>query len=130
MTTVTVDTGVERRRRWSIAEKVRIVEESLAPGAICAAIARRHDVHPNLLHLWRRHARTGILSLMPEGGRRFVPVAVASGGAATVPARHGAGAGTAVIEVVLRNGRVLRVVESVAPARAASLADALEGLER
>jgi hypothetical protein len=31
------------------------------------------------------------------------------------------------IEIVLRNGRVLRVSDGVAPARAAALADALEG---
>jgi len=35
-----------------------------------------------------------------------------------------------VIEVVLRNGRVLRVPEGVAPARAVALADALEGIGR
>jgi len=78
MTTVTVHTGLERRRRWSSAEKVRIVEESLAPGAISAVVARRHDVHPNLLQLWRRQARTGVLSLAAEGGRHFVPVALVS----------------------------------------------------
>lgn len=36
----------------------------------------------------------------------------------------------AAIEVVLRNGRVLRVPEGVAVGRAASLAAALEGFER
>jgi hypothetical protein len=35
-----------------------------------------------------------------------------------------------VIEVVLRNGRVLRLSERAAPARAALLADALEGSGR
>ena len=50
--------------------------------------------------------------------------------AAAVPARGDAGAAPAVIEVVLRNGRLLRVPESVAPARAVTLADALEGFGR
>ena len=44
------------------AEKARIVEESLAAGASVAEVARRHDVHPNLLHAWRRQARTGTLA--------------------------------------------------------------------
>jgi hypothetical protein len=35
-----------------------------------------------------------------------------------------------VIEVVLRNGRVLRLSDGVTPARAVILADALEGLAR
>jgi hypothetical protein len=32
------------------------------------------------------------------------------------------------LEVVLRNGRMLRVPEGVAPSRAGALADALEGI--
>jgi hypothetical protein len=35
-----------------------------------------------------------------------------------------------VIEVVLRNGRVLRLPDGVAPARVAALADMLEGSGR
>jgi transposase len=57
MTTVTVLTGPERRRRWSAEEKARIVEESIRPGALVSAVAQRHDVHPSLLHHWRRQAR-------------------------------------------------------------------------
>ncbi len=72
MTTVTVLRGPERRRRWSAAEKARIVEESLQAGSGVAEVARRHDVHPNLLHCWRRQARREI-----GGSLRFVPVAVA-----------------------------------------------------
>ena len=66
LTTVTVLSGPERRRRWTIAEKLRIVEESLAPGASVVEVARRHDVHPNLITVWRRQARTGVLACGPE----------------------------------------------------------------
>ncbi len=71
MATVTVLSGPERRRRWSAASKAGIVDESLQPGASVAAVARRHDVHANLLHHWRRQARAA-------AGRRinFLPVAV------------------------------------------------------
>ena len=129
MTTVTVLSGRERRRRWTAAEKLRIVEESLGCEAGIAEVARRHDVHPNLLHLWRRQARTGVLPVASEGGRRFVPVAVATADDVRSATVSGAGLGL-VIEVVLRNGRVLRVPEGVAPARAVVLADALEGYGR
>ena len=61
MTTVAVLSGRERRRRWTPSEKLRIVEESLAPEASVTEVAHRHDVHPNLLHLWRRQARTGVV---------------------------------------------------------------------
>jgi transposase len=124
MATVTVLAGPERRRRWTSAEKLRIVTETLAPGARVSEVARRHDVHPNLLHLWRRQARAGVLSRADEC--RFAPVAIAPvDGAMLAP---GASAGAEpVIDVVLRNGRVLRLPEGVAPARAVILADALEG---
>jgi hypothetical protein len=45
--------GPERRRRWSIAEKQQLVAESVSSGLSVAEFARRHDVHPNLLHAWR-----------------------------------------------------------------------------
>lgn len=128
MTTATVLSGPERRRRWTPAEKARIVEESLAAEASVAEVARRHDVHPNLLHAWRRQARTGTLVRGHDTGivsaAGFSPVVVAS----DVPraARSDAGAGGAVIEVVLRNGRLLRVPEDAAPARVMALADVLE----
>jgi transposase len=127
MATATILSGPERRRRWSAAEKVRIVEESLALEARVAEVARRYDVHPNLLHLWRRQARTGKLSVVADAGYRFVPVAIATGNGAAAVTAGGAGLGP-VVEVVLRNGRVLRLPEGVAPARAVALADALERL--
>jgi transposase len=66
VTTVTVLSGPERRRRWTTAEKLRIVEESLAPAASVVEVARRHDVHPNLLTVWRRQARTGVFACESE----------------------------------------------------------------
>lgn len=58
--TVEVITGAGRRRYWPIEEKLRIVEETLLPGATISAVARRNGVAPNLLYRWRR--------LMTEGG--------------------------------------------------------------
>jgi transposase len=73
MSRVTVLSGPERRRRWASSEKARIVEESLVAGAVVTAVAQRHDVHPNLLHHWRRQAKRAL-----EGGQglKFLPVAV------------------------------------------------------
>jgi transposase len=65
VTTVTVLSGPERRRRWTTAEKLRIVGESLTPGASVVEVARRHDVHRNLITAWRRQARTGVLAFDP-----------------------------------------------------------------
>jgi len=57
---IEIITGTERRRRWTAAEKLRIVEETLTSGESVSAVARRHGVAPNLLYRWRR--------LMTEGG--------------------------------------------------------------
>ena len=73
MTTVTVLCGPERRRRWSASEKARIVAASYAPGATVAEVARRHDVHPNLLHHWRRQAKR---AAEVGGGVNLLPVTV------------------------------------------------------
>jgi len=84
VTTVTVLSGPERRRRWTTTEKLRIVEESLAPGASVVDVARRHDVHRNLVTVWRRQARTGVLARAPEplprqdDEVRFAAVSIAS----------------------------------------------------
>jgi len=37
------------------------VEESLAPAASVVEVTRRHNVHPNLLTVWRRQARSGTI---------------------------------------------------------------------
>jgi transposase len=73
MTSVAVLSGPERRRRWSAAQKAQIVQESFEPGAVVAAVAHRHDVHPNLLRYWRRQARQAA-----RGAVNFVPVRIAA----------------------------------------------------
>jgi transposase len=129
MTKVAVLSGPERRRRWTTTEKLRLVAESAASGLSIADFARRHDVHPNLVHAWRRQAKTGELSAALDGAARFMPVAVASEDSAALPARTDDDGG-AIVEVVLRNGRLLRLSDRMAAGRAALLADALEGCAR
>jgi transposase len=126
MSTVTVLRGPERRRRWSAAEKLRIVDECTAEGTTVADVARRHDVHANLVHLWRRQARTGLLSDATSGRAQFAPVALVAAEKRTVSPASEAGC-EGVIELVLRNGRVLRLPEGVSPMWVARLVEALEG---
>jgi transposase len=56
---IEVITGVARRRRWSVEQKLQIVEESLRTGETVSVVARRHGVAPNLLFRWRRLASEG-----------------------------------------------------------------------
>ena len=96
MTTVTVLSGPERRRRWSPSEKARIVAASYAPGAVVTDVARRHDVHPNLLHHWRRQAKR---VAEVGGGLKLLPVKV------TAPEGRAVASGSIEIEL----GGALRV---------------------
>lgn len=90
MSTVTVLSGPERRRRWSASEKARIVAASYAPGAVVTDVARRHDVHPNLLRHWRRQAKR---AAEVGGGLKLLPVTV------TAPSARAAASGSIEIEL-------------------------------
>jgi transposase len=54
---------VQRRRRWSVAEKIRLLEETLEPGLSVSFVARTHGLSPSLLFKWRQR--------MAEGGREI-----------------------------------------------------------
>jgi transposase len=124
---VAVLSGPERRRRWSTIEKLRIVEESQAPWASVIEVSRRHDVHPNLLTVWRRQARTGSLGAVraprQESEAQFAAVSVAPEPPAWT-ARAGTG-GT--IEIVFASGVQLRITGAVDPATLTAAVAALSG---
>ena len=65
---VEIRSGVGRRRRWSIANKGRIVAKSFASGAVVSEVARRHDITPQHLFGWRKAARGGQLTLPADEG--------------------------------------------------------------
>jgi transposase len=64
------------RRRWSLDDKARIVEETLAPGAVVSEIARRHGLTPQQVFGWRRAARRQAEGGDDTGSPRFVPAVV------------------------------------------------------
>ena len=116
-------TGVERRRRWSDEDKLRVIAESELPGACLAAIARRHDISRSLLWYWRKQARAGRLTAV--GSAQFIAVRVApemsSQEGCVIPAAAPGGALTAAaavqeegsLEITLPDGTMLRMREQV-----------------
>ena len=64
------------RRRWPEAEKGRIVQESLEPGARVCDVARRNGVKAQQLSVWRSRARRGELALPGSQAPAFVTVEV------------------------------------------------------
>ncbi len=94
-----VETG--RRRRWSDAEKLRIVEESLSGPRLVAATARRNDMTRSLLTRWRKLHAEGRLFGGANAALSFAPVVVAT----DAPVSAAAGLDASRIEIVLTNGR-------------------------
>lgn len=124
--------GVEGLRKWSPAEQAQLLEEALQPGVTLASVADKHGISRGLFYRFVAKARSGLLADVTVKGLptpRFVPVRlmqmdepVAAPTEAGSPGR----AGLSVIEIVLGNGRILKVRESIDPAILARLAAALD----
>jgi transposase len=76
-----------QRQRRSIAEKRRIVEETLAPGASVARVARAHGVNANQVFGWRRLYLAGRLGEQ-KPGIKLLPVRVSESKSAPVVVEH------------------------------------------
>ncbi len=117
----------ERRRTWSDGDKLAIVRETLAPGAVAQVVAERHGIGTGLLYTWRKQmllaAMTGFaaVEITPEaaavlqvtdGTAALSPAATqpevpSAAGVATPSAKPG------LIEVELPAGVRLRVGSDV-----------------
>jgi transposase len=126
-------TGTERRRRFSDADKLRLVAEAFRPGAVVLEVARRHQVDESLLYRWRRLVAQGLLTAEPLG---LVPVQVAPEPASPTacPAEPSASAAEApvepapgVIEIELPRGGRVRISGAAEPATVAAALRALVG---
>jgi transposase len=62
----------EARRRRSVEEKRRIVEETLETGASVARVARRHAANANQVFYWRKKYREGRLG--KDQSSKLLPV--------------------------------------------------------
>ncbi len=90
------------RRRRSVEEKRRIVEETLEAGASVARVARRHAVNANQVFYWRKKYREGRLGKSQSS--KLLPVTLSdlswskSGRANGGPPRSRIGANPQTIE--------------------------------
>jgi transposase len=67
------------RRKYTIAEKRAMVEETKRRGASVADVAQRHGVNANLLFGWRRLYQQGVLvEQAPSGKATLLPVKVST----------------------------------------------------
>ena len=61
---VEVFAGIQRRRRYTVDQKLAVLAEASAPGMTISYVARRHGISPSLIFGWRRR--------MTEGGKEAV----------------------------------------------------------
>jgi transposase len=114
---VEVITSVERRRRWSSAEKQRLVAASLEPGASVSALAREAGIQPGQLYGWRRQLRAASQSA-------FAAVQIA-------PDAAQAGLSTpGMIEIEFATGARMRIAGAVDAATLTAAVAALVGARR
>jgi len=100
---VEVQVRAARRRNWSAEDKLRIVRETLLPGAVAKAVAERHGIGTGLLFTWRREMlATAMSGLVPVEIGAETPRAEAP-----VPARTTGTPG--VIDVAFPSGATVRV---------------------
>lgn len=106
---IEIITSVQRRRRWSAAEKQQLVAASLEPGASVSALAREAGIHASQLYGWRRQLRA----------LTFTPVRVA-------PDVAPAGViGPGTIEIEFASGARLRITGAADPATLTTVVAAL-----
>jgi transposase len=91
-------TSVRHRRRWSRAEKERIVAAAMEPGAVASAVAREAGIKASQLFRWRRqlHGAARFASLTLEVPTDAAPITA-------LPLSPG------VIEVEFKTGARLRI---------------------
>jgi transposase len=122
-TEVEVITSVERRRRWSRAEKERIVAAAIEPGAVASEVARAAGIDTSQLFRWRRE-----LCGPAQSAAVFSPVAIAAG-ADAVSASAAPVTGSA-IEVELATGGRMRITGPVNRSTVSALIKALTRAKR
>ena len=112
MAAVEVRVRAERRRSWAPEDKLRIVRETLEPGAVSKAAAERHGISTGLLSTWRKQMLATAVSgfvpveVVPEPPRLEPPPPAAVPAAPEAP-------GT--IEIGFPSGATVRVVGRVDP---------------
>src|SRR3954447_19428725 len=100
---VRVEVRSVRRREWPDEDKLRIVRESLQPGAVVQAVADRNGVSTGQIYTWRKEMLAAAVS-------GFVPVAVVPEvPRVEAPLREVAAETPGVIEIALPSGITVRV---------------------
>jgi transposase len=129
---------VERRRRFSLEQKLAILAEATMPGASISDVARRHGLVPSQVFKWRRLAQLGVIGIAGASELpAFVSVEIAADRApqseatasalveGPAPRRSRPGRRLGLIEIELGGGRCVRVDREVDAAALRRVLDVL-----
>ena len=124
MARMEIITGGGRRRRWPDEDKLRVLEEAAEPGVRLSDVARRHDILPQQIRRWRRQL-FGEVEAIPEA-QIFAPVTLIEAPPPPQPGGRSSKPRLAMVEISLRNGRVLKVAADLDRQVLASLITCVE----
>ena len=111
---------IVRRRRWTDDEKRQLVWDGLNSGQSLSQYAKRLHIHPSVMHRWLCTLTRPVLAEPPSAEPAFADVRIAEP-LTTVRALPGAASpawgelSTCAIEILLANGRLVRVGAGVDP---------------
>ena len=117
---VEVITSVQRRRRWSLAEKERIVAAALEPGASASEVARAAGIHTSQLFRWRQQ-----LCERVQVPATFNPVTIAAEPAPSLPMVPAVPETAGSIEIEFATGGRMRITGPVDARTVSALMKAL-----
>ncbi len=66
-------TTVQRRRRWSVAEKLEILSEAEQPGMSMSYVARKHGIAATQIFKWKKLKEAGALTAV-DSEEEVLPV--------------------------------------------------------
>ena len=92
-----------RRREFTDAVRLRIVEESYSAPRLASATARKYGLSRSQLNTWRRAYREGRLAIGDFDG--FVPALVVAEAPMPAPVPLNSPSSTGRMEIVIANGR-------------------------
>jgi transposase len=125
---VEVVTRGEPRRRWSEEDRVRILAEAMAPGAIASHVARRFGVSTGQFYTWRkamllRSAPVGVVPVLATAD--FAEVRLSA--PPPKPSTPSPIPPTGMMEIALPGGALIRVDAAVDGAALGRVLTALAG---
>ena len=125
---------VERRRKWTDAEKAALLAEVEAEGGKVKVVARRHGISESLIYNWRSAWKTATAAMRLPAPVEFVALGVVGDAAAERPMSEVPPPSPAApedragkIEIALPNGARVRVDETVSEKALSRVLRALKG---